>query len=504
MKHPYTDEQKLIIETTLKVGESIKVISGAGTGKTSTCAGYSEARPGAAIAYLAFNKSIAQQAEGRFPKYVQCSTVHSRAYKAEGWQFGKISGSISTMTIAIHYKVDYVEAARLAYSLENWFNSADPEIAVQHLVPPEGSDSLTEDQAQWMLEHCHEIWAMMKRKEKYFNMTHSGYLKLFQLSRPNFNVKAVLLDEAQDTNPVTWAIVSGQAAFGTRIVAVGDDFQAIYGFRGAKNAMAGMNCRTLYLTQSFRFGPAVAEMANLLLGHFYSPDWQLKGYDPLESKIVTDIDPKTPRTIIFRTNMEIFNKMHNLAVDKVPFRYNGDLSEVLRAIADVYYLWAGRPDRIESSKIKHLKSWTVAKRMAQLDLDLAAKMQVVDYYESRLERVLDIIRGAHQPDHPDAITLTTAHKSKGLEFDIVELSEDFSPLVDPRGKILPLTPEGENKFVKIQADHEDGGGSHEELRVVSVDPEDINLYYVAMTRAKKTLVINSQIDKFLKELSKEV
>lgn len=47
---------------------------------------------------------------------------------------------------------------------------------------------------------------------------------------------------------------------------VGDRHQAIYGFRGASNAMELIpSDETFYLTGSFRFGNEVAEVANRIL-----------------------------------------------------------------------------------------------------------------------------------------------------------------------------------------------------------------------------------------------
>ena len=52
------------------------------------------------------------------------------------------------------------------------------------------------------------------------------------------------------------------------VVLVGDRHQQIYRFRGAENALDApqlVDADQLYLTHSFRFGPAVAQVANMLL-----------------------------------------------------------------------------------------------------------------------------------------------------------------------------------------------------------------------------------------------
>lgn len=64
---------------------------------------------------------------------------------------------------------------------------------------------------------------------------------------------------------MTSALVLGQRC---RVVLVGDRYQQIYRFRGASDALShpALNgADRLWLTQSFRFGPAVAGVASQLL-----------------------------------------------------------------------------------------------------------------------------------------------------------------------------------------------------------------------------------------------
>ncbi|MHB9800815.1 hypothetical protein ACYCAX_23780 [Pseudomonas sp. MT3] len=64
---------------------------------------------------------------------------------------------------------------------------------------------------------------------------------------------------------MTAALVAGQQA---RKIFVGDQWQQIYRWRGAENALdqqveAGAD--VMYLTNSFRFGPMIAGVANAIL-----------------------------------------------------------------------------------------------------------------------------------------------------------------------------------------------------------------------------------------------
>ncbi|MCP5859974.1 UvrD-helicase domain-containing protein, partial [Klebsiella pneumoniae] len=80
------------------------------------------------------------------------------------------------------------------------------------------------------------IWAYMQDTKSDVKMPHDGYLKLYAMSRPALRYDIILLDEAQDTNPITLDLVMAQRGH-AKIVLVGDRHQGIYGFRKAMNAM---------------------------------------------------------------------------------------------------------------------------------------------------------------------------------------------------------------------------------------------------------------------------
>src|SRR5690606_22415144 len=87
-----------------------------------------------------------------------------------------------------------------------------------------------------VLDHMQMIWQRMIDPTHEMPITHDGYLKQYQLSLPDLSGQytTILLDEAQDTNPVTNHIVCQQKC---KLVYTGDMHQQIYRFRGADNAM---------------------------------------------------------------------------------------------------------------------------------------------------------------------------------------------------------------------------------------------------------------------------
>lgn len=180
--------------------------------------------------------------------------------------------------------------------LRSFLRSDDREIGAVHIAPHAASILKSKWTEEVALSMCKKLWEMMKnisepdvpmihdgkgvdeepcnlqtceRKNptKVIIYTGTGYVKLYQLSRPNLSLAydVVMLDEAQDANACVRDIVLRQRC--PRIF-VGDANQAIYGFLGACNAMNDTNVpctRSVSLTRSFRFGSNIASVANLIL-----------------------------------------------------------------------------------------------------------------------------------------------------------------------------------------------------------------------------------------------
>jgi hypothetical protein len=79
-KFPPTPQQKAIIDHIVG-GDDLRVLALAGTGKTSTMVAVADALPGKKITYIAFNRSIADEARGKFRKGVNVVTSHGLAFR---------------------------------------------------------------------------------------------------------------------------------------------------------------------------------------------------------------------------------------------------------------------------------------------------------------------------------------------------------------------------------------------------------------------------------------
>lgn len=305
-------------------GDSLAITAGAGAGKTSTLKILAEATPKKRIQFTAFNKAIVVDAGSRFPSNTACNTAHSLAMGAVGrtYRHRLDTGRMRSDQIARQLGIDPLvvtvegEGKRLApgflaghvmAAVTRFCQSADLAPGVEHFGYIDGIDMPAGDgRRTWanndlvrdhLLPSLRKAWADLKNPDGRLPYKHDHYLKAWQLDGPKIHADVILVDEAQDLNPVLAAIVAAQDH--AQLVYVGDENQQLYAWTGAVNALAhvpvDLRCS---LTQSFRFGPAVAEVANRVLAQL-GASLRIQGFDPIDSRVgpVTD-----PRVILTRTN----------------------------------------------------------------------------------------------------------------------------------------------------------------------------------------------------------
>lgn len=461
-----TPEQEAIFACQAPI---LKVSAFAGTGKTTTLRGFAEANPSSKILYVAFNKAIQQEAERKFPRNVTAKTAHSIAYAQFGRQYGsvheKLQGDIkpfhvlpflasSTRTLPVNAANLY--GGRVIETIKSFLVSGDPSLDLyKHVSIGDSPVERAHFTSKSILEDAVRIWALMQDVNSKVPMLHDGYLKLFQLSGRTLPFDITLLDEAQDTNPVTQAIVDAQQG---RKVYVGDRHQAIYGFRGASNAMALIRADAeFHLTGSFRFGDAVADVANKILS-LKDESVSLRGLGGPSH--VGDVDPRVAHAFIARGNSALFSRAVQALSTNEPFAFVGDLRNYrFDLIEDTYRLFSD-----ESARDTFLRSFT--------NFDA-----LVEYADLISERALPpVMPDSEQHAGNDRLViLSSAHRSKGMEFDHVQLADDFMDFFDEDkpGQLIDFSRADQSTI------------------------EEINLQYVAATRARKVLEVGDKLNMFL-------
>ncbi len=153
----------------------------------------------------------------------------------------------------------------------------------------------------------------------------------------------------------------------------------------------------------------------------------------------------------------------------------------LDQVIDAYHLYIRERSLIKDELMRRkFASWDEYVKYADDANDGEAKVltKVVEEFTDGIPQLVEDIRKNAVPNSQDAaMTLTTAHRAKGLDWDYVRISDDF--------KVLE---EAEN----IAANHPGA----------DMPIQDINLLYVAVTRAKKGVELNEETVTWLENLPK--
>lgn len=282
-------------------------------------------------------------------------------------------------------------------------------------------------------ERCKLIWKTMTSLfEQDKPIDHNMYLKLFQIHKQKLvQYNVILLDEAQDSDPLTIDIVNNQS-HAIRYV-VGDEFQQIYEFRGAINALDcfdGKAC--FYLTETFRYGESIAQVMSGYL--------EVESDAPLpaivsrnQTKIcntnsISDFFEFSRFVYIARTQKSLFNLARYLIQNNKTYHFYGGTDKYkFQLLYDMIWLRQRQPEMVVSRMIKMFEGFEDLGSyiQSQHDLDLQSAYDWVVKSNLTIED-LDRVKKLNCYNKDDAsVWLITAHQSKGLEFDNVYVSSDM-------------------------------------------------------------------------------
>ena len=444
-----TDEQSRVLEQ-FRFGDNLAVEAGAGTGKTSTLQLVAQSTS-ARGQYLAFNRAIVNEAKRKMPENLACDTAHGLAMRAVGRRYrARLDSStrqrgdhvakfldLGPLVITYGSQRKVLQPSLLASLVQRtitvFCQTADDEPdARKHTPYVEGIDVPRSDGRRsyanndrvrdWIASAVQTAWNDLQLLEGRLRFRHEHYLKMWQLSHPLLPVEFVLFDEAQDASPVMLDVVRRQTH--AQLVFVGDSQQAIYEFTGAVNALAQVPAsQRVMLTQSFRFGPQIATVANEVLAEL-GADLRLRGSDAITSSVGPLSDPQC---ILTRTNATAVNHVLDAQQQGRHVHLLGGGTEVVAFAKAAADLMAGR--ETWHPELACFSTWGEVQTYVEQDpqgSELALLVTLVDTYGvqtiiAALERMC--------PEEAADLVVSTAHKAKGREWDTVQMADDFP---DPR------------------------------------------------------------------------
>ncbi|MGR2919444.1 UvrD-helicase domain-containing protein [Acinetobacter sp. 1125_18A] len=384
-----------------------------------------------------------------------------------------------------------------------YFSSADHELTLDHFIPicPNWADMdffLNNFVANNILSISQQLVENIFNTEmNQFPVSFSSALKIYQLSKPKLHIDYdfVIVDEAQDTDLVALDILNNQDLSKLQLIVVGDSFQQIYSWRGALDALNNVKVAdTFYLSKSFRFGKDVAKLSTAILKYSFS-DFQLPITGNLEknSKIyeIQDCTYSRYDAIITRTNAGAFDAFIK-AIEQNPqlsISVEIDIQQIQSYILDFEKLEKGIKLSSDSAltlfeNIEQLEEY-VEENPTDSDISspfrLIVKMGINELKE-KIQVIAKVATNSKEQTQFD-LKITTAHKSKGLEFNHIVLFEDFNSFL----------------FQKM-----DSTENCSPLIYAPVSEEEVRLFYVAVTRAKESVTLENFSLIFVESLVRQV
>ena len=210
---------------------------------------------------------------------------------------------------------------RIAYEIDEWIRTMRQQVLPKGRVLEAAIDAggITEEAVALYRLATPVLDRYVRRLEESGTVDHEGtILKAWQYLRegrvePPWN--AILVDEYQDVNPAQAAFVHallrprepGRSSTGARLTAVGDDWQAIFGFQGGDVSLirefrdpAGEQKRHVVrvtLKQTYRFGQALADTTRAFV---------TRGRGAIDREIIgapgVDPDPAWPFSIVIASS----------------------------------------------------------------------------------------------------------------------------------------------------------------------------------------------------------
>lgn len=439
-------------------GQHLIIQASAGSGKTTTGAAMFRRVPisfnGKRVKCLAvsFTKNSAKDLGKKLPRRVVSSTVHSMGYKSCRNAFGRgmevVENSNDKTYLILSTYLDnpkqnrpYMAVlAKIVSYVKNTLGDGSA-ANIDSLLDFYDVDVVKTPQLYADVQY---VLAQAKKMTKLIDYDDMVWLPIV-LKLPCDKYDLIFLDEAQDTNMSGLTLIEKHMHVGTKLVAVGDPFQAIYGFRGAgTNSMEVIkktldNCPTYGLPISYRSPKSGVRLINQ---HFPEIPYEaapnaIEGEIHEKSMDAALVDAKDGDLFICRMNAPLVAPCFSLiARGQKAVIYGRDIGKGL--ISLIMKMEASDSDDLDHK----LVSYREYERQRLLDdnremaaQELSDKVKTIQSIISfvamteivEVDAVIDQINAIFT-DKADGVTFGTIHSVKGLEADHTYIiSPDLMP-----------------------------------------------------------------------------
>ena len=425
------------------VGKSLVVEAVAGSGKTTTGVKMLGLVPlDQHVLFVAFNKHIAKELAKRAPKHVRVSTYHSLGFKAVRQAFGNVKVDEKKVDRILEQYFDkytqghlfkpvkqlvsLVKANLTGTSLEELVN-----LTYYYGIELNESEAEIFQAVQYVMGKVVALTNVIDFDDMCYFPVH------FKLMMDKYDF--IFIDEAQDTNKVQIALAMACVKPNTRIVACGDRYQSLYGFRGADvdaipNLIEALKAETLPLSITYRNPKVVVAMVNERFPHIplEAANGALDG--EITDLIYGDAIMKMASgdMILCRNNAPLVKPAFALIRNGVKAVIRG--RDIGKGLISLIAKMNAQDTSELFVKLSQYENMEVAKLL------LAEKNAQAESLQDKIDTIYAIAEGCKYvfeverkiedvfSDEVEGVVFSTVHKAKGLEADnVFILKPDLMP-----------------------------------------------------------------------------
>ena len=482
-----TEEQEAIIGAARDGHHNITGKARAGSGKTFILKTLASLWPDKSILYVTFSKLLVDEAKasGALPTNVNISTAHGLAYASTK----KFYSPASPLNVSEYqrelalfdylkcpyfeetedmepdecsmvrdYKRSFLDLVRFCkFNMATGDQTSIDEVVVYYGLSVE----------PFMMELLDKAMKFYLQPSKTIDFTEMVHTPVYlNLPMPQYDV--ILADEVQDSSLMLMKLYEKCLKPGGKIICVGDDKQAIYGFAGSRNEAldlfsANFQCEVMPLSVNFRCGRNHIELAQSIVPDIVAHENAIDGIirESFEPKLK---DLKSGDLILCRTNAPLVGPCLSLIKDghKAMIKGKDIAGPIITILKKVNKLPKNKAlDKVIDNEEADLRL-AERRRYKKASIDAIGERYGIaksflmesDSVDQAVARINMIFS-----DKTEGIVFSSIHKSKGLEADRVTILQANKIRMN-RSDMLPW--------------------QHE---------QEANLHYVALTRAKQELTL---------------
>ena len=436
--------QQAVIDEYARTNRNIFVSATAGAGKTTLLVELSRRTPPTRNSiFLAFNKSIAQELANRLPPDRKAQTLHScalsalrRAYKIDiditdsKYFYMALEGLKWPEKQSVKQRMSVCSKVARLYDLMrvNCIYGGEKEVFSLGLrYGEEVSDEIVDRAIK-----LHAI--ATQAADRFFLTNEGGKLKMDFTDMLTFAIKyvpdrdfkkysVVMTDEIQDLNPLQYELIKRLKSPNGRLIGVGDQRQSIYSFQGSNldtlNAIRNApNTVSLPLSMTYRCARAIVNKAlevfpNGIEAAPFAQEGEVREGDVYEAQ--------EGDFVLCRNNAPLVDAFIGLLkkgkrAQILGKEFGQEVIDLIDSVSEIWDLEKKLQDFENRLKGKGIVNPMKVPAYSELDDRVNVLISLYLHFGS-LEKVRRVVEEVFtdKPDYKQQVTLSTIHKSKGLE-----------------------------------------------------------------------------------------